>query len=158
MLPGTVVPVEGHVLIRNPYKRWRYVAAHALARSVRAAWACVLALALLTPILQEAVTLQGAESQCGMSCCKSGKNSSYCSRHRAKQSTPGVHWTAGDQCLKDCGQFFALPNPPGVSPANSTLYACPIVPASTMGNGSPVGPRVAVVNAALFQRPPPILL
>ena len=94
---------------------------------------------LLTPILQEVVTLQGAESPCGMSCCKSGKNSSYCGRHRAKQSAPGVHWTSGDQCPKDCGQFSALPNPPGMSPANSTLSACPVVPAST--HGQPIARR-----------------
>jgi len=129
-----------------------------LAATVRAALAVVLALALFAPELQEFVSLQAAELSCGMSCRRADRSCACCHRAAHKKDTSEVQWTSADGCGKDCRQFAGLTTPPGVRPPAGHVLIAPAIRAARAAAPSGLATRLSRVHAALFQRPPPVLL
>jgi len=117
----------------------------------------ILMLALQAPTLQELVSLR-TELPCGASCCHSKKSCSCC-RHSREQRVPqGAQWSSGKSCPKDCGQFAELPTQPGVVTSEIPHLAAPDIHSAPLKGRSLSDRSRCIVEAALFQRPPPVLL
>jgi hypothetical protein len=131
-------------------------AARALVRSLRTIFVAILVLAFHAPMLQDLVSLT-AEAPCKASCCRSGKSCSCCHHAYQKRVPQGARWTLGDRCPTDCGQFAELPSQPGLPSAIGSLAAPAISYVQKPRLSAPGQPR-RIVDAALFQRPPPVLI
>jgi len=124
-------------------------------RGVRLVAAAVLAVALLTPLLQGFFLALGTDgSSCGMSCCKTART---CHHRPGHHNPEGSQWTSGTQCPKGCGQSAGLPETPGFSLTAGGFVAGPVRSESVLSCQSRVVPGRAGIEFALFQRPPPFL-
>lgn len=131
-------------------------AARALVRSLRTIFTAILVLTFHAPMLQDLVSLT-TEAPCGTSCCRSGKSCSCCHHAKQKRVPQGARWTSGDRCPTDCGQFGELPSQPGLPSAIGSLGA-PTISYDQKPRFSASGQPRRIVDAVLFQRPPPVLI
>jgi hypothetical protein len=132
-------------------------AARVLIRCWHTLVVAILVLSLHAPTLQDLLSLT-TEAACGASCSRSGKDCSCC-HHAGKQRIPlSARWSSGDACPKDCGQFAELPTQPGVAASDIACLEKPNIRFTPLTGRFHTGRSCVLLDAALFQRPPPVLL